>query len=487
MAIGENAGMPADEGLGRGDKLSIVLGVLVVMLLGALDQTIVTPAMPTIGSALGGSEYLPWVITAYLLTGTACAPLYGKIADSYGRRPVITAAVLIFLLGSVAAALAPNMLALIVARAIQGVGGGGLFVLAQVVIGDTVPPRERAVYAGYISGTWAIASITGPVLGGFFADHWHWSLIFWVNLPMGLVALLVLLGPLKKLKVPPRAHRLDVLGGLLVLVATALLMLALTWGGVSYPWSSPIILALLGGSLALWIVFVLRLRRIEEPLIPLEVLRNPIVLTASLGASFGMGATLAIAVYTPIYLQAHLGLTVAESGVALVPYIVSQTVGSASGGKLVPYVPRYKYLAVGGLSIGVLCLVILALISTTATLLTAEILLFLAGAGMGTLFPISTLSVQNAVDYRHLGVATAVISFLRSLGSAIGVAAIGAIALASGLPGLREGVTVTATSELATGIAFRDIFLASAAILAISLLCFLAMENKPLRETVEGH
>ncbi|HEV2573011.1 MAG TPA: MDR family MFS transporter [Beijerinckiaceae bacterium] len=486
MNVQDNNDLRPDERLGRSEKQAIVIGVLVVMLLAAIDQTIVTPAMPTIGSALGDSEYLPWIITAYLLTATASAPLYGKISDSYGRRPVIAAAVVIFLLGSVISALSPTMLILIVGRAVQGLGGGGLLVLAQTVIGDTVPPRERAAYAGYISATWAIASLAGPLLGGFFAERWHWSLIFWVNIPLGIGALFILAGPLKKLAVPTHRHRLDFVGGLLTLAATTTLMLALTWGGGIYPWLSPVILSLLGASFILWLLFVFWLNRVEEPLIPLEVLRNPIVAAATLACFFGMGGSLAIAVYVPIYLQSHLGLSVAASGVALVAYIMGTTVGSAVIGKMVQHVPRYKYLAVGGYALAAVCLTVLALQSTTASLLLTETLLFVAGFGMGSMFPIGTVTVQNAVDYRHLGVATAVLSFMRNLGSALGVAAVGAIALASGLPGLREGVTGNAAVELATASAFRDIFLAGAVISALAALCFLALKEIPLRATVRG-
>ncbi|RUW16753.1 MFS transporter, partial [Mesorhizobium sp. M1E.F.Ca.ET.041.01.1.1] len=178
--------------MSESEKNAIIGGVLLPMLLAALDQTIVAPALPTIGRALGHAEYLPWIVTGYLLTATAMAPLYGKISDVYGRRPVIYAAVLIFLLGSLVSALAPNMLVLVIGRAIQGAGGGGLFALTQTVIGDLVPPRERARYAAWIAGTWAVASVAGPLLGGTFAEHLHWSLIFWINLPLGFLAMAII-------------------------------------------------------------------------------------------------------------------------------------------------------------------------------------------------------------------------------------------------------------------------------------------------------
>ena len=473
-------------GLAERDKLTIILGVLAVMLLAALDQTIVAPAMPTIGHALGDVEYLPWVITAYLLTGTATAPLYGKIADIYGRRSVIAAAVMIFVAGSVLAALAPTMIVLIIARAVQGLGGGGLFVLAQTVIGDTVPPKERAAYTGYISGTWAIASIAGPLLGGIFAEHLHWSLIFWINLPLGIAALIVLRGPLSKLPKVRRDHRLDFIGGALVLLATTPLMLALTWGGHTYAWSSPTILLLFAGSTALWVLLALRLLNTSEPLIPLEVLANRIVLTAAMGIFFGMAASVAIAVFIPIYFQAHLGLSVADSGFALIVFVIGTTIGAAVTGRNVSRLPRYKFLAIAGLAVAALCFGVLGIYSGGATLVVTEALLGIAGVGFGTIFPIGTVSVQNAVEYRNLGIATAILSFLRTLGSAIGVAAIGAVALASGLPAVGEGTGTVATGSAdLIALAFRNVFFAAGVMTLIALAFFLAMPERTLRSTVE--
>ncbi len=218
----------ATPALSEPEKNVIIAGVLLSMLLAALDQTIVAPAMPTIGKALGHADYLPWIVTGYLLTATAMAPLYGKISDIYGRRPTIFAAIIAFLLGSLISALAPNMLTLVLGRMVQGLGGGGLFALSQTVIGDLVPPRERARYAAWISGTWAVASIAGPLLGGTFAQHLHWSLIFWINIPLGLAALAIISNPLKKLPVVARNHRIDGAGAALLVAATALLLLALS-------------------------------------------------------------------------------------------------------------------------------------------------------------------------------------------------------------------------------------------------------------------
>lgn len=299
------------------EKNAIIGGVLLSMLLAALDQTIVAPAMPTMARLLGHAEYLPWIVTGYLLTATAVAPLYGKISDIYGRRPTVYAAILIFLAGSLVSATAPNMLVLVVGRAIQGAGGGGLFALTQTVIGDLVPPRERARYAAWISGTWAVASIAGPLLGGTFAEHLHWSLIFWINIPLGLLAMAIINNPLKKLPIAAKHHRIDGLGALLLVAATSLLLLALNWGGSEYPWLSPEILGLLACSAVFWSAFALRLMRAAEPLISLEVLGNPIVLAGTLSMFLLQAANVGLSVYLPVYLQSVVGLSVSQSGTAL--------------------------------------------------------------------------------------------------------------------------------------------------------------------------
>lgn len=478
---------PGAQTLDHKEKISIILGILVVMLLAALDQTIVAPAMPTIGRALGDEEYLPWVISAYLLTGTAVAPLYGSIADIYGRRRVIAAAIVIFIAGSIVAALSANMAVLVAGRAIQGFGGGGLFVLAQTVIGDTVPPRERAAYAGYISAVWAVASIAGPVLGGLFAEHLSWSLIFWINLPLGIAALFVLRGPLRKLRFQPRSHRLDFPSGVLVLLATTPLMLALTWGGTSYSWSSTLILSLFGLSAMVWVALAIRLAHAIEPLIPLSVLRNPVVAMATMAVFFGMAASIAVAVYTPIYLQSHLDLTVAASGLALMAYICGTTLGAAITGKLVSHLPRYKPMAVGGMILAAVCLTLLAVLVETRSLLLVGSLLFFAGMGFGVMFPIGTVSVQNAVEHRNLGIATAMLTFMRNLGSAMGVALIGAVASTSGLPSLRTGETINDLAHsAATAGAFHNIFLVAAAITLVAASCFAATKELRLRATIHG-
>ncbi|OQM73263.1 MDR family MFS transporter [Manganibacter manganicus] len=457
----------------------IIGGVLLSMLLAALDQTIVAPAMPTIAGALGHAEYLPWIVTGYLLTATAVAPLYGKISDVLGRRPIIFAAILIFLAGSVVSALAPNMMVLIAGRAIQGLGGGGLFALSQTVIGDLVPPLERARYAAWISGTWAVASIAGPLLGGTFAEHLHWSLIFWINIPLGLLAMAIISKPLKKLPVLGKHHKIDGWGALFLVIATALLLLALNWGGSTYAWTSPQILGLIGSSLVVSFILALRLMKAAEPLVSFEVLGNPIVAAGTIAVFLVQAANIGLAVYLPVYMQAHLDLSVAESGTAMLGLLLGTVTGAMVSGWMVPHIVHYRRIALGGALFSVLCLGVMAFMAEHVSLTLVEVLTAGIGIGTGATLPVCTVSVQNAVDRKDLGVATGVLTFLRTMGGALGVAILGAVALGYGMPLATEGIQTSA--QAVSGEAFTMIFIVCAIIMVASFLSFLLMPEKPLR------
>jgi EmrB/QacA subfamily drug resistance transporter len=471
--------------LSEPEKNIIIAGVLLSMLLAALDQTIVAPAMPTIGKALGHADYLPWIVTGYLLTATAMAPLYGKISDVYGRRPTIFAAIIIFLLGSLISALATNMLTLIAGRAVQGLGGGGLFALTQTVIGDLVPPKERARYAAWISGTWAVASIAGPLLGGTFAEHVHWSLIFWINIPLGVLALIIINKPLKKLPVVARAHRIDLAGAVLLIAATSLLLLALNWGGSRYSWLSPVIGGLLAGSAALWALFALRLRQAAEPLISLEVLANPIVRYGTLSIFLVQAANVGLAVYIPVYVQFSEGLTASSAGIAMLGLLLGTVLGATISGRTIPRLVHYKRIALAGGLFSLICLAAMAFLAGRTSLVMLELLTIGVGIGTGMTFPVATVSVQNAVEQAHLGVATGVLTFLRSLGGALGVAILGAIALGNGLPLGGEHLQ-TAGTAAGSSTPFAYIFIACATVMAMSLVTFQLMPEKPLRGRAES-
>jgi MFS family permease len=338
---------------------------------------------------------------------------------------------------------------------------------------------ERARYAAWISGMWAVASIAGPLLGGAFAEHLHWSLIFWINLPLGLVAMAIINNPLKKLASAGKKHRIDGLGALLLVMATALLLLALNWGGSAYPWFSSEILGIVAASAVFWALFTLRLMRAQEPLISLEVLGNRIVLTGTLAVFLLQASNVGLSVYLPVYLQSYLGLTAAESGMALLGLLLGTVLGAATSGKLIPRFTHYKRIALLGIAFASLCLGALACIAGSATLVPIEVLTACIGFGSGTTFPVGTVSVQNAVERAHLGVATGVLTFLRSLGAALGVAVLGAVALGYGLPLAGEGATTGV--QAASASSFAAIFLVAAVMLVASFVMLALMPEKPLR------
>ncbi len=473
--------------LDDGQRVRIIVGVLIAMLLAALDQTIVTPAIATMGQSLGGESYLFWIVSAYFLTATAVTPLYGKLADVHGRRPVLLAGIAIFVLGSVAAALAPTMLWLIIARAVQGLGGGGLIALAQTVIGDLVPAKERGRFAVYISGTWAIASIAGPVLGGVIAEHLHWSVIFWLNVPLAVLAVAMTNESLKRVPWQRREHRLDILGSVLIVVSTVLLMLGLTLGGAGTPWLSLEVAGALGAAGILAVAFFLHLLRAPEPLIPLEVLKNPVVLWATTIVFFAMAAFIGLVVYIPLYLELVHGMSASAAGFALVGYMVGTVVGANFAARTMAHVAHYRRLPVAGLAVSIIALAVLAYFAATLPFIGVELLLIVIGLGSGAQFPVTTVATQNSVDPRDMGVATGVLGFLRALGSAIGVAVIGAIGSASGIGSalLRHaggGEAAVATADaVSLGSAFVPVFWACAASLAVSLLLLSRMPERPLK------
>jgi len=460
------------------DRTVTMIGILTAMLLAALDQSIVTPAMPTIGGQLGDQQYLPWIVTAYLLTSTAVAPLYGKISDIYGRRSTLYGALGLFLLGSLIAALAPNMFVLIGARAVQGLGGGGLFALTQIVIGDMLPPRERGRYSAWISGMWAIASIAGPLLGGTLAEL-HWSLIFWLNLPLGVLAMIVVDRPLRKLNVPHHAHKLDGPGAVTLVLATAALLLLLNWGGSTYPWASPVIIGLGAFSLVLWIVFGIRVSRAAEPLISLEVLASPIVLAGCFAMFMVSAANIGLAVYLPVYAQAFLGLSPAQSGYSLLGFLLGSVAGATLSGRLTMRIVHVKRIALIGAAASGIALLAMGFAATNTAIVLLEILLVLVGLGMGLTFPVTTVSVQNGVDQKHLGVATGMLTFLRSLGGALGVAVLGAIALSYGIPlGGESGGHAMHVTDAGP---FAVLYFVMGAMMLAAALLYVAMPHKPLR------
>ncbi len=463
------------------DRFRIIIGVLLAMLLAALDQTIVAPAIPAMGAALGGSQFISWIVSAYFLTATATTPLYGKVADIYGRRPVLFAAIGIFVVGSIICALAPNMWTLIFGRAVQGLGGGGLMALAQTVIGDLVPPKERGKFAVYISGTWAIASIAGPILGGFITQHWHWSVIFWLNLPLAAFAVLMTNNSLKKLPWAKRDHKLDVLGSILVMLATVALMLALAFGPQpGWGWTSPLVLGLFGTAVALALVISRHMVVTPEPLIPLDVLGNRVVLTATFSVFFAMAAFVGLVVFIPLFLQLVLGMSTSQSGTALVGYMLGTVLGASVAGQTMARIPHYKRMPLVGLAVGCLGLAWIAWRAPVLGFMECELILILVGIGSGLQFPVTTVSIQNAVDPRDIGVATGVLAFLRALGSSIGIAAVGAVGAASGIA-VGMGEAGATAGQHMSGAAFTPVFAAASVSLALGFAMLALMPELALR------
>lgn len=476
--------LPQEAALSHSEIRSIIFGILLAMLLAALDQTIVATAMPTIGRELGDFGNLSWVVTAYLLASTVVTPLYGKFSDIHGRRVSLLIGIATFVAGSIACALAPSMIALVLARGLQGLGGGGLISLAQTIIADIVSPKERGRYQVYIASVFVTSSLLGPVLGGFFAEHLHWSVIFWINVPLGLFALWTTNASLKRLPHYNRPRRLDLLGALLMAGATVTFMLALTWGGNRIAWASGPLIALLAGSGLLWTLFGLRIRLAPEPLIPLTVLSNPVVLTATLAACFGMGTFIGLTIYMPVYFESVIGLGASQSGLALIPLMVGTVAGATVSGRAMASLTHYKRVPVVGLAVAIAGTASLAAWPQGLPLLAIEATLAAISLGLGTLLPVSTVAIQNAVEREQLGTATATANFFRALGGAVIVAVFGAVIAGGGAgeggSGLRlDHLDPAAAASLAR--LFRWVFLAAAAGFALALAFLGAMEERPLR------
>ena len=460
----------------------ILVGLMLAMFLSALDQTIVATALATIGRAYANVENLAWIVTAYLLAATAVTPLYGKLADIHGRRPVLLAGIAIFVIGSVACALSPNMSALIAARALQGLGGGGLIALAQTIMGDAVSPLERGRYQGYFGAVFATSSIAGPVLGGVFSEHLHWSLIFWINLPLGVAAYLVTGRALKKLPRYERPHELDFLGAALMVMATVALLLALNWGGLRYPWGSWQIVSLIAASVLLAVLFVWRIAIAPEPFLPLSIMRNRVVARAIAAAALAYGTMIALTIYTPVYFETVLGLSASAAGLMLIPFMGGTVIGSTLGGRLMSKLTHYKRIALIATPLAVVALLPLAFLPARLNIAVIGVLMFIAGCGIGPSFPITTVSIQNAVLPWQLGTATALVNFMRALASALLVALYGAVLFGGATA---HGVTLEslAAGRDAAALAahFRWIFSAAVACLALSWAFLAAMEERPLR------
>ncbi len=359
--------------LNHREALKITIGVLLPLFLGSLDQTIVGAALPAIGRTFGDLQNVPWVATAYLLTGTAVTPVVGKLSDIHGRRATMLAAIAVFLAGSILSALAPSLVVLILGRAVQGFGGGSLIVVAMTILADIAAPKDRAKYYTYFVIVFASAGALGPALGGFFAQYLDWTVIFWINLPLGLLSFLMSNGPLRRLPRHGRRHRLDLAGAGLVMAATATLMAAIDLGGSRFDWGSAPILGLAVLSVASWIGFAVRLRTAREPLVPLGVLSNPVVIFAVLANAMGASSIMVLNLFLPMFLQLLVGLGASDSGLLLMTLMFSFNVGAGISGHVTGRVRRYKVLPIIGVLLALSATVALGFAAGSFGLITIEV------------------------------------------------------------------------------------------------------------------
>jgi EmrB/QacA subfamily drug resistance transporter len=492
------------------ETVIIIVGLLLGMFLAALDQTIVATALPRISSDLHGVEHLSWVVSAYLLTSTAATPIYGKLSDLYGRKLMLQAAIVIFLLTSILCAIAGSMGQLIAFRALQGLGGGGLLAMAHATIADVISPRERGRYQGYFAGVFAVSSIIGPVLGGLFVDYLTWRWVFWINLPIGLAALVMAQKTLYRLEAKRLRHKIDYLGAVLIVSAVCCVLLVTTMGGTDVPWNSPLIEALSGAAVLLFALCVIQERTASEPILPPRLFRNSIFVTANLMNLLTSLSMLGGIVFMPLFLQLVYQLNAGDSGLMLIPLSGATTVGAISAGRLVAAKGRYKIYPIVGLACNVLGMLLVSTVTGETPLLLAGFYLFLSGIGLGLVMPVMLVAIQNAIEMRDLGTGTASISFFRSMGGSFGVALFGAVLIArlngwiDAIPGhevlgadpgaqlLHAGARALdlappaihgAVASAVTG-AFHDMFRVGAAITFIDFLIALFLKELPLRTSV---
>src|SRR3984957_15282978 len=460
----ESAGHRSTERkLGRREVIAIIGGLALAMFLGALNQTIVATALPTIGRAFDDFENLSWVVIAYLLTSTVVAPLCGKLSDIYGRGGMM----------------------------VGGLGGVGMAPLTQSFIADAVPPRERGYYQAYTGSVWIVAGAAGPVLGGVIAEHLHWSVIFWLNVPLALAAALLSNRQLKLVPVHERAHKIDLTGAALMMAAAVALLLALTWGGTRYPWLSQQIAGLIIAAAVISAAFIWWVLRAPEPFLPLAVLNNPVMRAGCLTTACTQGVSIGLTIFVPLYYEMVHGLSASDSGLALIPIVMMTTPGSYLSGRAMLYMDRYKWAPIVMLSIAAAAVALLV-VHPLMPVWTVALITGLVGIGTGSSYPTVTVSIQNAVAHQQIGVAMGAMNFFRALASAFVVAVMGAIMLADlGASPQRGGAASSAFIASAASAslddlarAFSHIFAVAVIFLIIGIVALMIMEERPLRTTV---
>ncbi len=494
--------MPTGSGAPR--KRVIFSALMLVVLLAALDQTIVSTALPTIVGDLGGLSHLSWVVTAYLLTSTVSGPLYGKFGDLYGRKIVIQAAIVIFLVGSVLCGIAQNMTELILFRALQGLGAGGLVIVAIAVIGDIIPPRGRGRFQGRFGGVFGVATVIGPLIGGFFVDNLSWRWIFYVNVPIGVLAFLVI-GATFHAPATRVQHAIDYLGAVLLAGGLACVVLCTSLGGTTYAWGSPRIILFAVAGVALLVLFPFAERRAQEPILPLSLFRNRIfVVSSAIGFIIGI-ALFGSITFLPLFLQIVRGRNPTSSGLQLTPMMAGLLLTSIVGGQIISRTGRYRPFPILGTAIAAVGMALLSLLNVHTTTVTTSLYVLVIGFGLGMVMQVLVLAVQNAVDPRVMGVATSGSIMFRQIGGSVGIAAFGAIFanhlrqnLAATLPPGVHGpssATPKAVNALPPHVhalyvhafsnALHPVFLVGAVISGLAFVLTWFLTEVPLRRTTE--
>jgi EmrB/QacA subfamily drug resistance transporter len=504
MAAGRPASAEPGALTGRA-LVPVFVALMLGMFLAALDQTIVSTALPTIVGDLGGLNHLSWVVTSYLLASTASAPLYGKLGDMYGRKPVFLAAILIFLAGSMLSGLSQSLEQLVGFRALQGIGAGGLMVGAQAIIADIVSPRDRGRYIGLIGGVFAVASVAGPLLGGFLVEAISWRWIFYVNLPIGALAVLVVALRLH-LHTPAQRHAVDYLGAALLTACVSAFILVTTWGGNEYAWGSPVIVGLAAAAVVLLAAFVWQERRAAEPVIPLSLFRSPVFRVANaLGFVIGLAMFGAI-IFIPLFLQLVYGVSPTSSGLRMLPLIGGLLAASILSGRIISRVGRYKAFPIAGTAVTTIGMFLLSRLDADTAPSLASAYMLVLGVGIGLVMQVLVLVVQNDAPARDVGVATSTATFFRSMGGSLGVALFGAIFASrlahelAALPGtlaarFSGGVNISPAQVhalpagarrefvLAFVDSLRPVFLVGAGLTALAFLLSWLLPEVPLRAT----